>query len=133
VFLVDDHPLVRVGMAAILGRESDIEVCGEAGTIALALKLIDQAKPDVVSVDITLSGEDGIELVERIHRLHPSISMVIYTMHAEDIWMDQALAAGAKAYVRKLEEPENLVKSIRGLVQSGAGGHKSTIHQAQES
>lgn len=118
VLIVDDHPLIRVGIAATLGLEADMEVCGEAATIAQALKLMEQSKPDAVSVDLTLAGEDGIDLIARIHAQDPSVALLIYTMHEEDLWMNRAMEAGAKAYVRKLESPENLVKTIRLLVRS---------------
>ncbi|MCC5788143.1 MAG: response regulator transcription factor [Opitutales bacterium] len=117
LFLVDDHPLIRVGIAGILRREADIEVCGEAATIAQAMKLIEICQPDAVSVDITLAGESGIDLVSRIHAYNPEIGIFIYTMHDKHLWMSQAMEAGAKAYVRKMESPEILIKTIRLLAQ----------------
>lgn len=118
VFLADDHPLIRIGIAEIIGRESDMEVCGEAGTIAQTMKLIEQSKPDAICVDITLAGEDGIDLIKRIRLHHPAITIVAYTMHENPLWVDRAMQAGAKAYVRKNEAPDILVKTIRLLMRS---------------
>lgn len=118
VFLTDDHPLVRVGMAEIVGAEPDMEVCGEAGTIAQAMKLIEQCRPDTVCVDISLAGEDGIDLVKRIHSNDPAITILVYTMHDDEVSINRAMQAGAQACLGKKEAPDRLVKTIRLLVQS---------------
>lgn len=117
VFLVDDHPLIRIGINAIVNNELDMEVCGEAATIAQTMKLIARCKPDAISVDISLGKEDGIDLVKRILLIDPEIPILIYTMHEEESWMEMAMEAGAKAYVRKIEAAESLVKTIRTLAR----------------
>lgn len=115
VFLTDDHPLIRVGMAGLVGEESDMEVCGEAGTIAQSMALIEKCQPDVVCVDISLAGEDGIDLVRRIHSHNSAITILVYTMHEDEVSINRAMEAGAKAYLGKKEAPGRLVKMIRHL------------------
>src|SRR5271165_854568 len=81
VFVVDDHPIVRQGLAQMINREPDLAVCGEAEEASSALQAIASAKPDILIVDISLSGPDGLELLKNVRLRHPSLPVLILSMH----------------------------------------------------
>ena len=116
VFLVDDHPYLREGIAQRLNRELDLTVCGQAGTAGEALAGIGATKPDLVLVDITLPGRDGLELIKDIKALHAHCLLLVLSMHDESLYAERVLRAGASGYVTKQEPPENLINAIRHVL-----------------
>lgn len=116
VFLVDDHPLVRQGIAQLIDKESDMEVCGEAEDAPDALKGIGRTNPDLVSVDISLRGYNGIELIKNIKSLYPNLPVLVLSMHEEGVYAQRALRAGALAYVMKQEAPDKVMLAIRRIL-----------------
>src|ERR1043166_3029499 len=99
VLIVDDHPVVREGLAAQIALQPELEVCGEAEGIPDALSLLEQARPDVAVVDISLKTGNGIDLIKRIRARDAAIRIVVWSMHAEGVYAERALRAGAMGYV----------------------------------
>jgi DNA-binding NarL/FixJ family response regulator len=116
VFLVDDHPLVRTGIAQLINKESDMQVCGEAEDAPDALRGISATKPDLITVDISLRGYNGIELIKNIKSLHPELPILVLSMHEEGVYAQRALRAGALAYVMKQEAPDKVLLAIRRIL-----------------
>lgn len=113
IFLVDDHPLMRQGLTQLLENEPDLEVCGEADDGPRALKGISSKNPDLVIVDISLQGNNGLELTKNIKALYKDQKVLVLSMHDEHVYAQRALRAGASAYVMKQEAPEKVVGAIR--------------------
>src|SRR5690349_14550370 len=101
VLIVDDHPAVREALALRIGRQADLEVCGEAADMSEALRLIAEARPDVAVVDITLKSGNGIDLIKRIKGRHEHVRVLVWSMHSESLYAERALRAGALGYVNK--------------------------------
>ncbi len=117
VFIVDDHPLVRQGLAQIIGSQQDLEICGEAEDASTAMRGIGDSNPDVIIVDISLQGNNGLELIKNVKAIHESIPILVFSMHDESIYAQRALRAGAKAYVMKKESSEKIVEAIRKILK----------------
>ncbi|MDQ8202127.1 response regulator transcription factor [Pelagicoccus sp. SDUM812003] len=117
VFIVDDHPLVRQGLAQIISSQEDLEVCGEAEDASSAMRGIDNTSPDVIIVDISLQGNNGLELIKNVKAIHETIPILVFSMHDESIYAQRALRAGAKAYVMKKESSEKIVEAIRKILK----------------
>lgn len=116
VFLVDDHPIVRQGLAQMINREPDLTVCGEAQEAASVLQAISTERPDILIVDISLVGPDGLELVKTIRLRHLSLPVLILSMHDEAIYAERALRAGANGYIMKHEAAERVLVAIRQVL-----------------
>ncbi len=118
ILLVDDHPVVRGGIATFLEKEKDFEISGEAETADEAIKLINDINPHVVIVDLALKGDtDGIELIKAIKTRFPKILTLCLSMFEESVYAERALRAGAKGYIQKSAHPENLIKAIRRILE----------------
>lgn len=119
VVLVDDHAVVREGLKALLNREADIEVVGEIGSAAGVLDLVQEARPEVVVMDLQLgAGQNGVEATRELVKKKPAVKVVILSMYDDEELVFRALEAGAKGYVLKRAGVEELVTAIR-LVNSG--------------
>lgn len=116
VFIVDDHPIVREGLAQLINREPDLAVCGEAAEMQGALQRIPELTPDILIVDISLNGPDGLDLVKSIHSQDPSLPVLILSMHDESIYAERALRAGAKGYIMKGEATEKVLIALRRIL-----------------
>ncbi len=117
VLLVDDHPVLRKGVSELLNGESDMEVVGEAGTLGEAYTAVPKVKPVLVLIDISLDGNNGIELMKELTYRWPDLAMLAYSMHDEQVYAERALRAGAKGYVMKQSAPEELLRAIRTVLQ----------------
>ncbi len=117
IMVVDDHPIVRYGIARLINQEADMEVCGEASDGNEALRLIPLVNPQVVIADISLPAMDGLRLTRLIRNAHPTVSVIILSMHDESIYARKAVSCGAKAYLNKDESSENLVTAIREVLR----------------
>jgi DNA-binding NarL/FixJ family response regulator len=111
ILLVDDHPIVRAGLAMLLAAEQDLAVCGQAESVEAALDVIAARRPDLVLVDLSLRGAGGLELVKALARMQ--IRALVVSMHESPIWAERALAAGARGYVLKSEAGRVVVDAIR--------------------
>jgi DNA-binding NarL/FixJ family response regulator len=114
IFLVDDHPVTREGLARLINHEPDLEVCGEAGTAAKALPAIEKAKPDLVIVDVSLTkGASGLELIKDLAVRQSRLPVLTFSTHDEALYAERALRAGARGYVMKQEPTANIMQAIR--------------------
>lgn len=113
ILLVDDHPLVRVGMVAVIGAESDLHVCGETDSITEALELVRSSRPDLIVLDLSLRDGNGLELIKRLHAHGDAPKMLVCSMHDEALFAPRALTAGANGYISKDEATAHLVDAIR--------------------
>ncbi len=118
VILVDDHPLVRKGLASVLSLESDIELVGEAGNTKEAMELIDRQKPDLALVDLRLGKEDGLGIIERYKNNSRDCNFIVLTSSAHEEDFRKAEEVGANGYVLKEALPEELIYAVR-LVSRG--------------
>ena len=116
VFVVDDHPIVRQGLAQMVNREADLMVCGEAEDASSVLQAIVNVKPDILIVDISLNGPDGLDLLKNIRTRHPSLPVLILSMHDESIYAERALRAGANGYIMKHEAAEKVLGAVRQIL-----------------
>ena len=119
VFLVDDHPLVREWLAQLIQRENDLTVCGEAEDTVDALEKIAATKPNIVVADISLKTSHGLELVKGLKIRHPSLPVLVLSMHDESLYAERVLRAGAMGYITKQEATKKILLAIRQVL-SGA-------------
>lgn len=117
VIIVDDHPIFRMGMGELLGQEDDFEVCGLAEDIAGARRLIKEFSPDLAIVDITLGGENGLDLVKEMAMEKKAPAILVLSMHDEQVWAERAIRAGARGYIMKKEASENVIVALRNIRQ----------------
>lgn len=113
IVIVEDHPIFRAGLKELIETENDMQVCGEADTINNAMKVIEDKQPDLVIIDITLRGRNGIELIKEVHRDVPHLPLLVLSMHDESLYAERAFRAGASGYIMKEETSESIVKAIR--------------------
>jgi len=114
---VDDHPIVRQGLIQLIDQTDDLCGCGEAGDAPQALELVVSLKPDIVIIDISLSrGPDGMELLKTIRKDHPSLPVLILSMHDESCYAERVLRSGANGYIMKAEAPQTLLIPIRQIL-----------------
>ena len=119
IFLVDDHPLVREGLANLINRQDDLCVCGEAEDSAEAISGIAETRPDVALIDISLKNESGLELIKNLESQFPLVALIVLSMHDEALYAERALRAGARGYVMKRETTKNVLASIRRVLEGG--------------
>ena len=113
ILIVDDHPLLRRGLAALIQTEPDLEVCAEAATAAAALEAIRAHPPDLAIVDLGLDGADGLDLIKAMKARHPEIPALVLSIHDEAQYAERALRAGARGYVSKQQLDDTLLVAIR--------------------
>ena len=116
ILIVDDHPIVREGLASLVDAAPDLEVCGQAETAREALATVEREAPDLVLVDLSLQGTGGLELLKRL--ADRSVPALVVSMHDDPTWPERALAAGALGYVHKSAATREVVEAIRA-VRSG--------------
>ena len=116
VFVVDDHPIVRQGLALLINQEADLSVCGEAEDMHTALQAAPASRPDVMIVDISLNGPDGLELLKHVRLKCPALPVLILSMHDEQIYAERALRAGANGYIMKQEATERVLVALRRIL-----------------
>lgn len=117
IFLVEDHPITRSGIAALINLEPDLVVCGEADAAPQAIELIAKARPDLALIDISLKSMSGIELLKNIRGMLPHLPVLIISMHDENIFTERALRAGANGYIMKIEASEKVLYAIRRVLE----------------
>lgn len=119
VLLVDDHPIMRHGLAQLIRAEEGLDVCGDAGTATDGLRAVGEYKPDLVVVDLTLPDKNGLELLKDIQAMHPGTLCIVLSMHDESVYAERALRAGARGYVMKEAAADHLVGAIRRVLGGG--------------
>lgn len=116
ILLVDDHPLLREGLAMRISSQPDLEICGEAETEAEGRALVKRTNPDLVIVDIALKSGHGIDLIKRIKARHPKVKMLVVSGYDESLYAERSLRAGAMGYLNKQETNENVIEAIRTVL-----------------
>jgi DNA-binding NarL/FixJ family response regulator len=116
ILIVDDHPVVRQGLAQLIDQEHDLIVCGQAADAHEAMDVIKNLDPDLVVVDISLKETSGMELIKDIKIRYPSLPVLTLSMHDEAIYAERALRAGAKGYIMKQEATDKVVTAIRRVL-----------------
>lgn len=116
ILIVDDHPAVREALALRIDRQPGLEVCGEAADMSDALRLIDETRPDVAVVDITLKTGSGIDLIKRIKDRNATIRMLVWSMHSESLYAERALRAGAMGYINKDQATGKIIEAIQQVL-----------------
>lgn len=116
ILIVDDHPLVRDGLALRLSLDEDLTVCGQVGNVEEALTLVAEHQPDLALVDISLQGGNGLDLIKQIRNLNPATRMLVVSGHDESLYGERALRAGAAGYLNKQESSDKLIVAIRTIL-----------------
>ncbi len=116
ILIVDDHPIVRQGLAQLIDQEQDLSVCGQAENAHEALSVIENQSPDLAIVDITLRETSGMELIKDLRVRYPDLVVLTLSMHDEAIYAERALRAGAKGYIMKQEATERVTTAIRRVL-----------------
>lgn len=119
ILIVEDHPLFRAMLVQLIEQELGMTVCGQANNLKEALILIGQTRPDAAIVDLTLSGSGGLELIKEIKARRIRIPVLVLSMHAEKLYAERALRAGAKGYISKEQSPAEVAAAIRTVVDGG--------------
>jgi DNA-binding NarL/FixJ family response regulator len=119
IFLVEDHPVFRQGLALILNAQQDLTVCGESASAEEALPAMLRLRPDLAVVDITLPGKSGLELIKEIRAKDRKVKLLVLSMHDEAVYANRVLRAGADGYIMKQEDSEEIIHAIRDVL----GGH----------
>lgn len=117
IFIVDDHPIVRKGLAQLINQEEDLVICGEADNAETALEALKKVKPDLAIVDISLRGIDGFELTKLIKARFDNIPVLVISMHDESLFAERALRVGARGYIMKQEAIEKMMEAIRKVLR----------------
>jgi DNA-binding NarL/FixJ family response regulator len=116
VLLIDDHPILRRGLAQLINQEADMSVCGEAEDAPKAFELVGTLHPDVAVVDISLKSGNGIELIKNVKARYPELPMLVLSMHDESLYAERALRAGGLGYIMKEEAIEQVLIAIRRVL-----------------
>lgn len=116
VFVVEDHPIMRDGISQLIAQQPDLEVCGGASGGPEALEALKTSAPDLLLVDISLPGMDGIELIKAVKKRTADLPMLVLSMHEEALYAERAIRAGAKGYVMKHASPGALLEAIRKVL-----------------
>lgn len=116
ILLVDDHPVVRDGLAESINRERDLTVCAQAEDHSQALQLIESARPDLVVVDLVLKNSSGLELIKDVRARWPNVLILVVSMHEENLYAERVLRLGARGYITKQEATRSIVEAIRRIL-----------------
>lgn len=116
IMMVDDHPIVREGMAQFLNAQPDLDLCGHASDVGEALENMPLCNPALVIVDISLKQESGLNLIKTLRRSYPLVALLAMSQHDEMIFAERALRVGANGYLMKQEATSNILKAIRHVL-----------------
>jgi len=116
VLIIDDHPMMRQGLAQLINDEPDLSVSGEADTAGQALDLVTARKPDLALLDISLPDRNGMELIKDIRVLCPDLAILVVSMHDEALYAERVLRAGARGYIMKQEGGKKLLAAIHQVL-----------------
>src|SRR5437870_12128339 len=117
IFLVEDHPITRGGLAQLIESQADMEVCGWAEDAVLAVSGVDRTEPDLIITDLSLKGTDGLDLLKQLRPKHPSLPVLVLSMHDESLYAQRVLRAGARGFIMKAEAPEKLLLAVRRILR----------------
>jgi DNA-binding NarL/FixJ family response regulator len=117
VLIVDDHPMMREGLAQLIDHEADLSVAGQADNAAQAVQAVATLQPDLALVDISLPDKNGLELIKDLQTLHPQLPILVVSMHDEALYAERVLRAGGRGYIMKQEGGRKLMEAIRQVLQ----------------
>jgi DNA-binding NarL/FixJ family response regulator len=117
ILIVDDHPMMRDGLAALITAQPDLAVCAQAADAREALQAIESLRPDLVLMDISLPGKSGLEAIKDIQSLAPGLATLVLSMHDESLYAERVLRAGARGYVMKQEGGKRIMDGIRAVLE----------------
>ncbi len=118
ILIVDDHPLIRVGVTALLSRQTDLEVCGEAIDVDEAIEQVVRLQPDLMILDMSLRSGTGLDVIKRLRQTSSSngTRILVHSMYEDSVYAERVLHAGANGYVNKGESPDVLLTAIRRIL-----------------
>ena len=116
VLIVDDHPLLRDGLAKVINQQPDLAVCGEAANARAGLAAAAKLRPDVAIVDLSLEDGSGLDLIKDVHARNPALPMLVLSMHPEHLYAERAIRAGARGYLMKREPIERVLAALRKVL-----------------
>jgi len=119
IIIVDDHPLMRKGLALALDSEMDLSVVGQMNSAEEAMDDIERLEPDLAIIDISLPGMSGMELVKHLQARMPDVRTLVVSRHDESLYAERAIRAGARGYIMKLEAGDVIVKAVRHVMNGG--------------
>jgi len=129
IMVIDDHPIVRCGLANLLAEEDDLCIGSEAATGAEALATLARDVPEMIIVDISLPDGDGIDLCRKIRNRHPRLPILVMSIHSEVLYADRVLRAGADGYIMKHEAPTKIVGAIRQILSGNVHVSPHTVQR----
>jgi DNA-binding NarL/FixJ family response regulator len=119
ILLVDDHPVMREGLAQLINHAPDLSVCGQFEDAAQAFAAIATLSPDLAVVDLSLKGSSGLELIKNIRASHPKVRILVLSMYDESLYAERVLRAGAGGYIMKQEAGEKVLDAMRQVLRGG--------------
>ncbi|MFC1781621.1 response regulator transcription factor [Planctomycetota bacterium] len=119
ILVVDDHPIVRDGLAELLNHEADLVVSARAGTAAEAIKAVKKQRVDLAVIDMLLKETTGVQVIKKIKAICPNLIVLIFSMSDELRYIKQAFEVGARGYITKDELSENIIEAIRQILDGG--------------
>lgn len=117
ILIVEDHPIVREGVVALVKAEEGMTVCGQTSDPYQVLKLAKSTKPDLVLLDLMLDGQDGLDIIKALHAHMPETKILVFTMHEESIYAERSLRAGASGYLMKQEDSDKVITGIKNVLK----------------
>jgi len=117
ILLIDDHPVVRKGIAGALNAEDDLEVCGEAGNASAAKDAVSKLEPDLVVMDLSLGKDSGLELIKDLKAMHEDLAVLVVSIHDESLFAERVLKAGALGYINKQTALDHIVEAVRVVLR----------------
>jgi DNA-binding NarL/FixJ family response regulator len=117
ILIVDDHPIVREGLAMHLAAQSDLEVSGQADDLPSALALLSSTRFDLAIIDISLTRSNGLDLVRIIKERYEGVRILVWSMYPEQVYAERALRAGAQGYLHKGQATHNVLNAVRDIIQ----------------
>ncbi|KKO46791.1 hypothetical protein WG68_02235 [Arsukibacterium ikkense] len=117
LLLIDDHPVFRCGLAALIEAEADLKICGEAESVSTALQLIPKLKPDMLVLDLLLAEGDGLQLLKHLRAQGSKLPILVMSMYDEQLFAERVIKAGANGYINKTDTISHIVPAIRRVLQ----------------
>lgn len=117
ILIVDDHPVFRAGLTALVNLEADLAIAGEAHDAVQAMSAIESLRPDLVLMDMSLPGKSGLELLKDVRAMHPGLPVLIISMHDESIYAERVLKAGGRGYIMKQAGPDKVIEAVRRVLE----------------
>lgn len=116
ILLVDDHEIVRRGIASLLTAEPDLQIAGEADDVDSAVQAVQTVRPHLMLLDLSLKNGDGLDVLRRLRELHNEVPTLVLSMYDEAVYAERALRAGAKGYLRKVDVAQTIIAAVRKVL-----------------